>query len=183
MVATRNPANSTVTPIVSVTANAVDAPRRPLSVPLAPSTSVPRAMSTLPIARRRGCAAIPRPRLRSRPSEDAPRGQHRARDDDDRGAARADGREHAGQRAEHLAPGGELGARHRLEQRGRGHHAGGEDGHCRDRDRDPVPGALTPQQVHRAEGEIRDVQDRAEEEEDPKRRARPACGRPQPECG
>ena len=95
-VATRNPANSTVTPIVSVTANAVDAPSRPLSVPLAPSTSVPSGDEHV--------ADREPPRMRGdsptsaafATGEDPPHGQHRSGDHDERGSARADGGEHRG---------------------------------------------------------------------------------------
>ena len=64
-VATKKPANRIVMPTVSVIANAVDAPSRPLRVPLAPSTNVPAAISPLPSASRFGWAATPRPRERS----------------------------------------------------------------------------------------------------------------------
>jgi len=54
LLATRNPANNTITPASNVTANARSLPSLPASVPLADNTIVPVAMSTLPIARRRG---------------------------------------------------------------------------------------------------------------------------------
>ena len=133
-VATRNPANSMLTPIVSVTANAVDVAET--SVERAARSEHERAQGDEHVAdgetsRMRG--DTPTPSAFST-RDDPPRGQHRARDHDDRGSPRADGGEHAGQRAEHVPPRGELGAGHRLEERGRGHHAGREQGGCRDRD-------------------------------------------------
>ena len=48
------------TPTSSVTANARSLPSRPATVPLADSTNVPTAMSTLPNAKRLGCDTVRR---------------------------------------------------------------------------------------------------------------------------
>ncbi len=142
-------------PTVSVIANAVDAPSRPLSVPLAPSTNVPTAMSTVAERQslRMGRDTSTSGALLT--FQHPPQRQHRPAEHDERGSARPDRGQDPGQRAEHLAAGREVGARDRSLQRRHRHDSRGERGRERERERDSISGALPGEQVDGAEGEVR----------------------------
>ena len=169
------PPKMTTMPTSRVTAKAVMAPNTELSVPLAPRTRVPRAMSPLDHTSR-----VPAGDRRSRHALHAAPAKMTTAPPADPTPASTRGRA-AKTREPWTSWSGGRGwvngavtttpAANAVKQ---GDHDGG-----------PVTGAASGQQVHRAQGQDRDVDDGAEEVEDPEHRTRPpglGAGGQRPGC-
>ncbi len=174
LVATRKPTNSRATPTTRVTAKAVSAPRRALSVPLPDSDQRAHGDEHVPGDQAAGVAARRHRRATVPTAQEPPHRPDGAGEDHEGGAARADGGEDPGERTEHVAALGQVVGRDRALERSHGHDPGRERRDEGDHRRAGPAPAGAAQQLDRAERQPRHVEDGAEQEEDAEGGAVPA---------